>query len=90
VCFSSLVIDRESSATGPPTLALIDKIEAYSRGITANERQTRFSIKAPLLIAAYVGNAQLAASGLDKDLKRQKGAACSVASTAAASVWAAP
>ena len=61
---------------GPQTLALVDKIEAFSRGITAKEYQPRHTTKVKLLIAACIGNAELIAYALDKDMTRENNQLC--------------
>lgn len=57
--FSPLLIERESLAVGPASLALIDKMESFCRGAVAADYQPRFTINVHHLIAAGVGNAEL-------------------------------
>jgi hypothetical protein len=70
VC-APVVFERETLAMGPATLAWVDKVEAFSRGITAKAYQPRFTIKAQLLIAACIGNARMVADALRKDMDRE-------------------
>jgi hypothetical protein len=65
-----LVFERESLAMGPDTLALIDKVESFSRGIASKGHIPRFTIMVQLLIAASIGSALLVDAALTKDGNR--------------------
>ena len=55
---------------GPDTLALIDKVESFSRRIASKGHIPRFTIMVQLLIAASIGSALLVDAALTKDGNR--------------------
>ncbi len=71
--FSPLVLERESLAIGPKSLALINTIEAQSRGSGSLVHLTSFTIITRLLIAACTGNAVLAREARKKDARAEAG-----------------
>jgi hypothetical protein len=67
--FYPMVVERESLAIGKNSEALIDVVEAASRGIMSSARLSRFTIKVRLLRAVCIGNRRLVEDAINQDAK---------------------